>query len=227
MPSRPFDALRSSIGTKLVIAISGLCLFIFLVTHLTGNLLFLLGPETFNEYSHRLTSNPLVYVAEAGLLAVFALHVIQAAVMWVSNQAARPARYRSRAWGRSKNPRSHKTLASSSMILTGTITLLFVMTHLATFKFGPHYSSETGIRDVYRLQLEVFSSPVYVIFYLTCMGVIFMHLWHGLGSASQSLGLDQPIWTRRVLAAGKVLALVIAGGFFVLPIYTYFVARVS
>ncbi len=226
MPPRLLDAFRSSIGTRLLIAFSGLCLFVFLVTHLAGNLLFLLGPEAFNEYSHRLTSNPLVYLAEGGLLAVFALHVIQAAATWVANRAARPTRYRSRAWGRSKSSRSHKSLASSSMILTGTITLLFVITHLRTFKFGPHYQSAAGIRDLHRLQLEVFSHPAYVIFYLACMGVIFFHLWHGLGSAAQTLGLNQPVWTRRVLAAGRAFAIVIAGGFFALPIYTYFVARV-
>jgi succinate dehydrogenase / fumarate reductase cytochrome b subunit len=225
MPPRRLHALSSSIGTKLLIAFSGLCLFIFLIAHLGGNLLFIVGPDAFNEYSHRLVSNPLVYAAEAGLLAVFLLHVIKAVWMVIANQAARPARYAKRAWAKTKNPRSRKSLASSTMIVTGTIILLFVVTHLATFKFGHYYETPAGIRDLYRLQLEVFSEPGYVAFYLVCMAIIFLHLWHGLSSAAQSFGIDHPTWTPRILMLGRVLAVVIAGGFFVLPLYTFFVAR--
>lgn len=225
MSTRRLHALSSSIGTKLLIAFSGLCLFIFLIAHLGGNLLFIVGPDAFNEYSHGLVSNPLVYAAEAGLLAVFLLHVIEAVWMVIANQAARPARYAQRTWARTKNPRSRKSVASSTMIVTGTIILLFVVTHLATFKFGRYYETETGIRDLYRLQLEVFSQPGYVAFYLVCMSIIFLHLWHGLSSAAQSFGLDHPTWTPRILTIGRVLAVVIAGGFFMLPLYTFFVAR--
>jgi succinate dehydrogenase / fumarate reductase, cytochrome b subunit len=227
MPARLVDAFSSSIGTKLLIAFSGLCLFIFLIAHLSGNLLFIVGPDAFNDYSHRLVSNPLVYVAEAGLLAVFLLHVIKATLMWVANQSARPDRYEKRAWAKTKNPRSRKSMASSTMILSGAITLLFVITHLATFKFGTYYETPGGIRDLYRLQLEIFSRPAYVVFYLLCMAVIAFHLWHGLASAAQSFGLDHPQWTPRVLTLGKALAVLIAGGFFILPIYTFLLARTS
>lgn len=221
MPARLANALSSSVGTKLLIAFSGLCLFVFLIAHLAGNLLFILGADAFNEYSHRLTSNPLVYVAEIGLLAVFLLHVFKTALMWIANQGARPDRYQMRTWAKTKNPRSRKSLASSTMIVTGAFTLLFVVTHLSAFKFGTYYETPDGIRDLYRLQLEIFSSPAYVAFYLVSMAVIFFHLWHGLSSAAQSFGLDHPQWTPRVLAAGRVLAVLIAGGFFILPIYTF------
>jgi succinate dehydrogenase / fumarate reductase cytochrome b subunit len=111
------------------------------------------------------------------------------------------------------------------MIVSGAITALFVVTHLATFKFGPYYEAHDGVRDLYRLQLNIFASPGYVVFYLVAMGVIFLHLWHGLSSAAQSLGLDHPQWTSRILTGGRVLAVVIAGGFFMLPIYTFLLAR--
>lgn len=225
MPVRLANALSSSIGTKFLIAFSGLCLFVFLIAHLSGNLLFIVGADAFNEYSHRLVSNPLVYIAEVGLLAVFLLHVIEASLMWIANQGARPDRYRKRSWAKTKNPRSRKSVASSTMILTGTVTLLFVVTHLATFKFGTYYETPTGIRDLYRLQLEIFSSPGYVAFYLFSMAVIFFHLWHGLASAAQSFGIDHPQWTPRVLVAGRALAVLIAGGFFILPIYTFLLAQ--
>ena len=203
---RLLQASSSSIGSKILIALTGLGLAVFLIGHLAGNLLFLVGPQAFNDYSHKLVSNPLIYAVELGLLAVFFLHVGKTVAGYLANRAARPTPYAVRRWARTKNPKSRKSVASSTMILTGTVTALFVVTHLATFKFGPYYESPDGIRDLYRLQLQVFSSPAYVAFYLVAMGVIFFHLWHGLSSAAQSLGVDQPLWTPRILIAGRVLA---------------------
>jgi succinate dehydrogenase / fumarate reductase cytochrome b subunit len=227
MPSRLVRAFGSPVGTKLLIGLTGLFLFIFLITHLAGNLLFILGPDKFNEYSHGLTSNPLIYVAEVGLLAIFVLHIFKTVTMFLGNQAARPQRYAKHTWVKTKSARSRKSLASSSMIVSGLVTLLFVVTHLATFKFGTYYETPDGVRDLYRLQLEVFSNPLYVAFYLVCMGIIFLHLWHGVSSAAQSLGLENREWMGRVWFTGKLLALVIAGGFFILPIYTFLLARAS
>jgi succinate dehydrogenase / fumarate reductase cytochrome b subunit len=221
---RLLQASRSSIGSKVLIALTGLGLAVFLIGHLAGNLLFLAGPEAFNNYSHALISNPLVYAVEIGLLAIFFLHVGKAVAGALVNRAARPTRYAVRQWAKTKNPTSRKSFASSTMIVTGAITALFVVSHLATFKFGPFYEAPDGIRDVYRLQLEVFSSPAYVGFYLVAMGVIFFHLWHGLWSAAQSLGID-PRWIPRILVAGRVMATVIAGGFFIIPIYTFLLSR--
>jgi succinate dehydrogenase / fumarate reductase cytochrome b subunit len=225
MPSRLVHALSSSVGSKFLVAFTGLALALFLVTHLAGNLLFLLGPEVFNEYSHSLLSNPLIYAAEAGLVGVFLLHVAKTAAVVARGHRARPTGYRHRRWARTKSAKSRKSWASTTMIVTGLVTLLFVVTHLGTFKFGSYYEAESGIRDLYRLQLEVFSHPGYVAFYMACMGVLFLHLWHGLTSAAQSLGVDHPSWTPRLLVAGRALTVVLAAGFFVLPLYTFLLAR--
>ena len=200
---RLLQASSSSIGSKILIALTGLGLAVFLIGHLAGNLLFLACPHAFNSYSHALVSNPLVYVAEAGLVAIFFLHVAKTVAGMVSNRAARPAPYAVRRWAKTKNPRSRKSLASSTMI----------------------YSAPNGVRDIYRLQVEVFSSPVYVGFYLLAMAVIFFHLWHGLSSAAQSLGVDHEQWTPRILVAGRVLAGMLGGGFFIIPIYTFLLSR--
>ena len=221
----PTKALSSSIGTKFLIAFTGLFLFGFLIAHLAGNLLFIAGPDAFNRYSHSLVSNPLILVAEAGLVAVFVLHVIKTVWMFATNTSARPQRYAARKWAKTKNDRSRKSWASTTMILTGTVTLLFVVTHLATFKFGPYYETAEGIRDIYRLQLAVFTNPGYVAFYLFCMTVIFFHLWHGISSAVQSFGIDSPRWTPRIVWTGQILAITLATGFAVLPIFTFFVGR--
>ena len=102
-------AFSSSIGSKLLIALTGLGLFIFLIAHLTGNFLFVAGPAAFNEYSHTLVSNPLIYVIEAGLLAVFLLHIYKTVRLVAGSREARPVRYaqKSRA-----GHTSRKTLAS-------------------------------------------------------------------------------------------------------------------
>ncbi|MEZ5294278.1 MAG: succinate dehydrogenase cytochrome b subunit [Vicinamibacterales bacterium] len=222
----PFlKAASTSVGSKFLIALTGLGLAVFLVGHLAGNLLFLAGPDAFNHYSHSLVSNPLVYVAEVGLIAIFLLHLVKTATGFVANRGARPERYAVKTWARRKSGRSRKSVASTTMILTGSITALFVVSHLLTFKFGPVYTTPEGIRDLYRLQVEVFSSPAYVAFYMAAMGVIFFHLWHGLSSAAQSLGVSHPQWTPRLLTIGRVLTAAIAGGFFVLPMLTILLSR--
>jgi succinate dehydrogenase / fumarate reductase cytochrome b subunit len=215
MPSRAFS---SSIGSKLLIALTGLGLFIFLVGHLSGNLLFLVSPRAFNEYSHTLVSNPLIYPIEIGLVAVFLLHVYKTARLYAGSKSARPVPY---ARKERAGHTSRKTMASSTMILSGIIVFAFVILHLRAFKFGAWYESPEGLRDLYRLQLEVFSNPGYVAFYMISMVVIGFHLWHGVASAAQSLGIDHPRYTPRILWIGRALAVLIAGGFFILPLYTY------
>jgi succinate dehydrogenase / fumarate reductase cytochrome b subunit len=214
-------AFSSSIGSKFLIALTGIFLLIFLIAHLAGNLLFIAGPDAFNEYSHKLISNPLVYVAEIGLLAIFALHIFKTVGLVVGSRAARPERYATRKWAKTKNDRSRKSVSSSTMILTGTITLLFVVTHLMTFKFGPYYETADGIRDLYRLQLAVFQDPLYVAFYVLAMGVIVFHLWHGAASAMQSFGINSDGWTPRLIWIGRGLAVLIGLGFALLPVYTF------
>jgi succinate dehydrogenase / fumarate reductase cytochrome b subunit len=215
MPSRAFS---SSIGSKLLIALTGLGLFIFLVGHLSGNLLFLVSPRAFNEYSHTLVSNPFIYPIEIGLVAIFLLHVYKTARLYAGSKSARPVPY---ARKERAGHTSRKTVASSTMILSGIIVFAFVILHLRAFKFGAWYESPEGLRDLYRLQLEVFSKPGYVAFYMISMVVIGFHLWHGVASAAQSLGIDHPRYTPRILWIGRALAVLIAGGFFILPLYTY------
>jgi succinate dehydrogenase / fumarate reductase cytochrome b subunit len=212
--------LSSSIGSKLLIALTGLGLFTFLVGHLSGNLLFIVGPDAFNEYGHAMVNNPLIYAIEAGLVALFLLHVYKTVRLYAGAKSARPVPYARTEWAGGP---SRKTWASTTMILSGIVTFAFVILHLRAFKFGAWYQAEGGVRDLYRLQLEIFSNPAYVAFYMVAMVFIGFHLWHGLSSAAQSLGVDHPKYTPRILWVGRVLAVLIAGGFFILPLYTYLV----
>ena len=221
----PSKAFSSSIGSKFLIALTGILLLVFLIAHLAGNLLFIAGPDAFNEYSHKLVSNPLVYVAEIGLVAIFLLHIFKTVAMFGGSYSARPQGYAKKKWAKTKSDRSRKSVSSTTMILTGTITLLFVVTHLITFKFGTYYETPEGIRDLYRLQLAVFSNPGYVAFYVVAMFVIIFHLWHGATSAMQSFGVNSPTWTPRLTLFGRGLAVILGLGFAALPVYTFFLGN--
>ncbi len=108
------------------------------------------------------------------------------------------------------------------MIVTGLIILIFLLLHLKTFKYGPEYvDAATGYRDLYRLMVEVFRQPAYVLYYVVCMVLVGMHLRHGLSSAFQSLGLMPKTWTGRILRAGAALAVLVAAGFTLIPVCIY------
>jgi len=215
--------LLSTVATKIVIALTGLSLIGFLCVHLAGNMLLCVGPSTFNAYSHALISNPFVIPLELGLLAIFVIHVLQAATNWWSDRGARPVAYHIR---RGAAGRSRKSIASSTMIWTGSITFVFVAVHIATMKYGAWYPAsihgEEG-RDLYRLVREVFRHPGWVAFYVACMAVVGTHLWHGFSSACESLGLSGPRFTPKAVIIGKMLAVLLGAGFLLLPIYMSFI----
>jgi succinate dehydrogenase / fumarate reductase cytochrome b subunit len=211
----------SSIGTKLLIGLTGLALFAYLVLHLAGNVLIFLGQDTFNEYSHTLISNPLILPIEIGLLLIFVLHVYKAATMWVANQAARPVRYQKK---KMAGHTSRKSLASSTMIVSGTLILLFILVHVKQFKFGAYYATagNPAVRDLYRTEVDVFHRPLWVAFYVVCTALVGLHLRHGISSGFQSIGFDHPLYTRRLVAWGVIGAIVVGGGLAVIPLLVYF-----
>lgn len=210
----------SSVGTKLLLAFTGLALFGFLIVHLYGNLLAYLGPASYNEHAHELISNPLIIPAELGLIAIFLMHVVKAIGNYARNRAARPSGYGVKKWAGGP---SRKSLGSTTMIWTGLATLLFVAIHLKTFKYGPYYlDAATGRRDLFRLLLDVFHNPFYVAAYLLSMLLLGLHLRHGISSAMQSLGLMPDSMTGRLLRAGMLLAILVAGLFAVIPVTIYF-----
>jgi succinate dehydrogenase / fumarate reductase cytochrome b subunit len=211
----------SSVGTKVLVGATGLALFLYLVTHIAGNALVFAGRDTFNQYSHTLLSNPLIPVIEIGLVFIFILHIYKTVTMYLANQQARPARY---AVKKPAGPPSRKTFASSTMIFSGLWLLAFVVIHVRQFKYGTEYrTAGSGVRDLYRLEMENFANPLLLALYVLSMLVVGSHLWHGVSSAFQSLGADQPRWTPRVLAAGKLVAVLIAGGFIVIALWAHFV----
>ncbi len=208
--------LASSIGRKLLMALTGLLLILFLVTHLAANLLILVDGAAYNDYSHALISNPLIYIAEFGLVALFVAHFASGIVIFMRGRSARPENYRDDRWA---GGNSNKSFSSSTMILTGAFFLLFVPLHVWGFKFGTYYDAGNGIRDLHRLVIEEFQNPLLVGFYVVGMILLGFHLWHGFGSAFESLGVTHRKALRR---SGNLIATVLAGGFMIIPLAIYF-----
>lgn len=210
----------SSVGTKLLIGLTGLALFAYLILHLAGNALIFAGPETFNEYSHALISNPLILPIEIVLLAIFLLHVYKSVTNYVANRAARPAGYAMKKYA---GHTSRKSVASSTMIWSGLVIFFFIIVHVRQFKYGAWYQTAGGspIRDLARTEFEVFSHPLWVAFYVVCTLLVGLHLRHGISSGFQSLGLDHPVYTRRLTIWGVVFAVIIGGGLAFIPVWVY------
>lgn len=212
--------LGASVVKKQLMGLTGLLLCGFLVGHLTGNFLIFIGPEAFNTYGHLLITNPLIYVAEAGLGILFLAHIAMAVRLIIENNKARPVKYYM------KQPTGRgATFASSTMPYTGALTFVFLVLHIIQFKYGPYYTivhSGTEMRDLYRLVVEYYQSPVAVLWYVACMISLGIHVKHGFWSAFQSLGLHHVSYTPLLQKLSIGFAVFVAGGFASLPIYCYF-----
>ncbi len=212
----------SLITKKAIVAVTGLILAGFVLTHMLGNLLLFAGPQIYNTYSYKLTSNPALYLIEAVLLAALVLHVFYATWLTKISKSARPVGY-----AVSPNGEKQATLASRTMIYHGAVLLAFTVIHLETFKFGTHYEvTYDGIvmRDLYKLVIEVFASPGYVSWYVVSMILLATHLYHGVSSIFQSWGFNHPIYTPILKKIGIVYALGVGIGFLTNPIFAYMVA---
>ncbi|MEM6647659.1 MAG: succinate dehydrogenase cytochrome b subunit [Bacteroidota bacterium] len=218
----------SPIGKKYVTGITGLSLVLFTLVHMSGNLAYFSSdPTAYNAYTKFLHDlGPLLYLAEMGLLAFFLFHVVLGVNIAITKRRARRKKYRKY---KSLGGPSKQSVASRSMIYTGIILLVFTILHLITFKFGPGMAEgyvETingeEVRDLKRLVTETFQNPFYAFGYTGVMLLLALHLRHGIWSAFQSLGAMTPRLSPLIYAAGGFVGVLIAVGFFVLPLYVYF-----
>ncbi len=216
--------VRSSVGKKYVMAITGLAMIIFLIEHVSGNLLlFSKNPDPYNKYADFLISfGAILIVAEVILIAILLFHVYSGVSIYIGKKKARPDDYVKK--GDAGDP-SKKTFSSMTMIYTGVITFVFIIIHLKTFKFGPHYTSVVEgepIRDLHTLVWEVFQQPLYVVWYVGAILLLGFHLRHGFWSSFQSLGASHPRYSPIIYAVGIFLAIVITVGFIGIPIWIFF-----
>lgn len=220
MPSRIRRVFTSTVGTKLLIGLTGLAMFVYMILHLVGNALIFAGPETFNEYSHALIANPLIVPIEIGLLLILLVHIYKAVTNYLANRSARPVAYEQKVPARHT---SRKSVASSTMLWSGLVLLFFIVVHVKQFKYGAWYETAGAapIRDLARTEFEVFNHPGWVAFYVICTLVVGLHLRHGISSGFQSIGLDHPVYTRRLTLWGIIGAATVGIGLAIIPIWVY------
>jgi succinate dehydrogenase / fumarate reductase cytochrome b subunit len=202
----------------------------FIVAHLAGNLLLLVGSDPFNEYTLFLTTFAhgfFLPVAELGLVVLFLAHGYAGVRVYLDKRRARPQTNVVR--GNAGGP-SQKTLASRTMIVTGIILLAFLIGHVYTFRLGPaeaegYVTMLDGheARDLYRLVVETFKDPIAVAGYTVIMLLLGFHLRHGFWSAFQSLGANNPKYMPLITTVGVAFAIIMAIGFLMIPIYIYLV----
>ena len=212
--------LTSTIGKKLLVGLAGLGLSLFVLVHMMGNLLLFVGPEAFNKYAHALTSNPLIYVAEVGLISIFLLHVVLALLLAAYNSASKGSRYAKTA------KRTNASFASKTMQYQGMIIFAFIIYHLVTFKFGPNYEvtySGVLMRDIFTVVVDSFQNPIVVAGYIFTLILLGMHLSHGLASSLQTLGLNGEKYDAKIKLIGRIYAVLVTLGFISQPIYVFLV----
>lgn len=212
--------LTSTIGRKYLVALTAIFWCGFVMIHMIGNMLIFAGAEAYNKYSFALISNPFIYIAEVVLVTLLLVHAVSALGLACRNWRTKPRMYAVRAAGPKAAPVSSRTMA-----YTGSLILAFIIWHLITFKYGPHYSvvyNGIEMRDLYRLIQERFHEPLYMVGYCFVMILVGMHLFHGVKSIFQTLGFNHPRYNHMFRYFGYVYAIVVAAGFFAQPLYVYF-----
>lgn len=213
-----------SIIKKYLMAITGAILTLFVLGHMLGNLQAFVSPEKINIYAHTLQNLPykLLWVERGILLLATAVHVWMAILLTMENRAARPDEYKIK-------KRVQASLASKTMGVSGSIILFFIVFHIlhfTTHTIYPQFKSPSyyttidhqEIYNVYKMMIDSFSITWVSIFYIIAMGLLCMHLSHGVSSMFQSLGLRNHKWRPRFDVFANVYAWVIFLGFISIPV---------
>ena len=212
--------LNTSVGKKVVMAITGQCFCAFLIVHLAGNLTLFLGQSHFDKYAKQLENLPmLIYPAEAVLILLALFHIGAALKLTLGNKSARPVGYAV------YNSKARGDWASSKMFLTGVFILAFLILHLVQFKFA-----ERPDDSLYNVVFNAFTQPLWVGVYVAFIAILSTHLAHGFQSAFQSLGINHPKYTPLIKKLSYVYAFVMWAGYTTIPLWIFitdFVARSS
>jgi succinate dehydrogenase / fumarate reductase cytochrome b subunit len=220
--SRLSAALKSSIGSKVVMALTGLGLVLYVILHMAGNLQLFIGQDAINNYGVTLRKVPLLlWIARIGLLGMAILHVIISIRLKLANWGARPVRYQHKNTVRA-------SLNSRLMIVSGLVVLAFVIYHLLHFTFGvtdPQnfaLHDSQGRHDIYNMVVNGFQNPVISGGYILAMVLLFSHLGHGASSWMQSLGWNHPKYNGIIEKVGPVISWIVCLGFIAVPLGVLF-----
>jgi len=214
----PGKLTQSSIGLKIIVAVTGIALFGFVIVHMLGNWQLFAGQNTINTYAALLKHNPqILWPARIGLLIIFTLHVGATIRLKRRSRLARPDSYVS-------EDTLAATWASRHMMLTGLLLLAFILFHLAHYTLMlvdpsfAHLHDPKGRHDVYSMVVLGFSQPIISGLYILAMLFLGLHLSHGLGSVFQTLGFNNVTWRPRLQTIARLVALLIVLGNIAMPI---------
>ena len=222
--------LTSSIGKKVVMALTGLFLITFLAVHLAGNLQLLTadGGEAFNKYAFFMTNNPIIKFTSYGLYFFILLHAFQGIALWLQNRSARG----DVGYAVKTNRVASASKSSIYMGSLGLVILAFIVLHMIQFwaqmKFTDNVleitypDSPLAVKDLYTLVSGAYTELWVVIAYVVSMVFIAFHLFHGFESAFQTLGLNHRKWTPLIKLVGRAYSILVPLGFAVIPVYMYY-----
>jgi succinate dehydrogenase / fumarate reductase cytochrome b subunit len=203
--------LGSTLGKKVLMAVTGIILFGFVLGHMLGNQQIYLGAERLNHYAELLQANQaLLWAVRSVLLFCVAVHIVAAVQVWLRSRSARPVRYRV-----FKPPAVD--YAARTMVWSGPIIALFIIFHLLDLTVGSaHPSFVRG--DVYHNVIESFSQPLVALVYVAANLLLAFHLYHGLWSLFQTIGWDHPRFGFVRRAVAVLFAVLIGAGNIAIPI---------
>ena len=219
MSSKLISVFYSSIGRKFAMGITGLFLISFLLVHCTINALIFVndGGETFNKAAEFMATNVFIRTMEVVLFLGIIWHIVEALILTMSNNKARPIKYEV------TNGNANSKWYSRWMGLLGTLILMFLIIHLKHFwvvsRFTDHITS--GEETLFGEMKEVFENPFVVVLYVLAMFSLAYHLMHGFASAFQSLGINHKKYTPLIRSVGMAFSVIIPLIFALMPIAIY------
>lgn len=219
------EMFSSTLGRKLIMALTGLFLISFLLIHLIGNLQLLKhdGGHAFNVYAEFMSTNPVIQTVSKANFAFILIHVFVSLLLTLKNRSARGPE------GYSIKSTTSSVWSSRNMGILGTIVLVFLVIHLKDFYWQMHYGGMPTVdydgkqvRDIYTVVAYWFDVNWYVALYVFCMAGVGFHLWHGFISAFQTLGLNHLKYNPLINFVGKAFAVIVPALFAWIPLSMYF-----
>jgi succinate dehydrogenase / fumarate reductase, cytochrome b subunit len=218
LSANPFIAFyQSSIGKKIIVALTGLYLILFVIGHLLGNLEIYLGQDRLNAYAEFLQGmGPILWIERIILILAAILHIVATIQLTIENRAAKPQKYARPAY-------QAATPASRTMIYSGLLVLCFVIYHLLQFTFmltNPKYRNlydHFHRHDVYRMEILGFQQPLIALFYAASIFFLAAHLSHGFFSLTQTLGINNRRVSSFISNGGRWLSWLIFIGYVSIP----------
>ena len=218
------ELFSSTLGRKLLMALTGIFLILFLVAHLAGNLQLLKddGGKAFNTYAEFMGTNPLIQIISKVNFALILVHIVWAILLSKRNREAR---------GKVGYAIVNKSAiwSSRNMGILGTIILIFLVVHIQHFYARSHFGTMPvqtydgkEVKDLYNVVAYWFSKDWYVGLYVVCMVALSFHLWHGFTSAFQTLGLNHMKYNPVINFVGKAFAIIVPSLFALIPILMFF-----